>query len=87
MYHRPLRIDPEFHHAARAMEGIFNISNPLPLSGVAQIDNHHVIALCHFNRFGRIHLANAGLGVGNHLGACHFQGLGHGGPPVSCQKP
>ena len=39
-----LRVDPEFQHAARAMEGAGHLALPLELARVAQIHEHHVLA-------------------------------------------
>ena len=41
---RAFRIDPEFQHAARAMEGARHLALALQFADVADIDQHDVVA-------------------------------------------
>src|ERR1700730_8724969 len=40
------RVDPEFQHAAGAGERARNFSITFDLAGIADIDDHHIIAFC-----------------------------------------
>src|SRR5262249_42854947 len=42
-----LRVDPEFEHPARAMEGAGNAAFTIELANVAQVDEYHVGAAVH----------------------------------------
>src|SRR5262245_14635270 len=42
-----LRVDPEFEHAAWAMEGAGNAAFTIELANVAQVDEYHVGAAVH----------------------------------------
>src|ERR1700688_1533652 len=45
-----LRVDPEFQHAARAMEGAGHLTVALQFADVADIDQHHVVATGELDR-------------------------------------
>ena len=74
-----LRIDPEFQHAARAMEGAGHLALALQFADVADIDQHDVVAAGELDRLldrQGLDLAFGGLDQGFVAGG---DGLRHGG--------
>src|SRR6201991_5183200 len=71
------RIDPEFQHAAGAGEGAWNPPVTLDLAGVADVDDHDVIALRGLDAVGRAQGFDLGIGLVDQRLDAAVDGLGH----------
>src|SRR5262249_29860985 len=71
------RIDPELQHAARARKRAGNPTFALDLAGIADIDDHHVIAMRRRDRLLRAESFDLGIGFIEQGFDPAVNGLGH----------
>src|SRR3954453_13289205 len=71
------RIDPEFQHATGAGERTGDAAVPLDLAGIANIDDHGVVALRRLDRVGRAHRFDLRVGLIDQGFDPAMNGLGH----------
>ncbi len=72
-----LRIEPEFQHSSRAMEGAGHATVTLQLANVAQIDEGHAVPTVKLDGLRRRHRLDLAFCSGNKVISMHRDVLGH----------